>query len=34
MTLVSLCELLVAWVLSQDHQEEKAEDEVAKELKD
>jgi len=31
---VSLCELLVAWVLSQDHQEEKAEDEVAKELKD
>ena len=34
MTLVSLCELLVAWVLSQDHQEEKAEDEVAKELED
>jgi hypothetical protein len=34
MTLVSLRELLVAWVLSQDHQEEKAEDEVAKELED
>jgi hypothetical protein len=34
MTLVGLRELLVARVLSQDHQEKKAEDEVAEELED